>query len=428
MDSFTYPSREDRLSHSVTRISSRITWIADQKLQEVGAINKAKASVGKQTPGTTLSVIVPCYNEEQYLQTCIEELLKIEDDRLALEVIIVDDKSRDRSLDIARRLEETHPEITVLAHDKNRGKGAALATGFKHATGSTVAVQDADLEYDPRDLKRLVGPIIEGKADVVFGSRFLTAGEHLVTHFWHSLLNKALTLLSNLFSDLNLTDMETCYKVFRREIIQAIRIEEERFGFEPEIVAKVSQMRVRIFEMGISYCGRTFAEGKKIGLKDGLRALYCIFHYNAPSAPLPIQAVIYLFIGGLAAFLNLVVFAILMALGIHLVMAASVAYILAAGANYLLCIFLLFKHRARWSSFGEILAYAAVVAASGLIDVSLTAGFSAARIAPVPAKMLASLLVLIFNFFGRKYFVFPQRTTSPSVPYLAGPEVISRID
>lgn len=212
-----------------------------------------KASVGKVTPGTTLSVIVPCYNEGQYLQTRVEKLLDIKDDQLALEVIIVDDKSRDRSLDIASRLEETHPEITVLAHDKSKGKGAALATGFKYATGSVVAVHDTDPDYDPRDLKPLVVPIIEGKADLVLGSRFFTTGEHRSIYFRYSLLNKGLSLISNMFSDFDLTDMESCYKVFRRDIIQAIRIKDEKFGFEPEIVAKVSQVRVLIYDMGLSY-------------------------------------------------------------------------------------------------------------------------------------------------------------------------------
>ena len=212
-----------------------------------------KASVGKLTPGTTLSVIVPCFDEEQYLQTRVEKLLDIEDDQLALEVIIVDDTSRDGSLDVARRLEEGHPEIRVIAHDKRRGKGAALVTGFEYAAGSIVAVHDAGPDYDPRDLKRLVVPIIEGKADVVLGSRFLTTGEHRSIYFRYSLLNKGLTLISNMFSDLDFNDMESCYKVFRRDIIHTIRMKEERFGFEPEIVANVSQVRVLIFEMGRSY-------------------------------------------------------------------------------------------------------------------------------------------------------------------------------
>ena len=212
-----------------------------------------KASVGRLTPGTTLSVIVPCRNDEQYLETRVEKLLDIEDDRLALEVIIVDDKSRDRSLDVARRLEETHPEITVLAHDRSRGKGAALATGFTYATGSVVAVHDADPEYDPRDLKRLVVPIIQGKADVVLGSRFFTAGEHRSLYFWYPLLNDGLALISHMFSDAHVADMGSCYKVLRRETFQAIHTKEERFGLEPEIAARVPQVRVLIFEMGLSY-------------------------------------------------------------------------------------------------------------------------------------------------------------------------------
>ena len=212
-----------------------------------------KTNVGKLTPATTLSVIVPCCNEERYLRTRVEKLLDIADDQLALELIIVDDKSRDGSPDIARRLEETHPEITVLVHDKSRGKGAALATGFKHATGSIVAVHDGDPEYDPHDLKPLVVPIIEGKADVVLGSRFPATGKHRSAYFWQSLTNKGLTLISTIFSGLNLTDMEGCYKVFRREIVQAISLEEERFGLQPEIAAKVSQVRVLIFDMGVSY-------------------------------------------------------------------------------------------------------------------------------------------------------------------------------
>ncbi len=170
-----------------------------------------------------------------------------------------------------------------------RGRGAALRTGFQNATGDFVAVQDADLESDPQDLKRLLGPLKDGIADVVFGSRFVSHGTHRVLYFWHYLGNAVLTFLSNMFTDLNLTDMETCYKVFRRNVIQAITIEEDRFGVEPELVAKVAQKRLRIYEMGISYYGRTYEEGKKIGVKDGFSALYCIFHYNAHRAPLPIQ-------------------------------------------------------------------------------------------------------------------------------------------
>ena len=227
-----------------------------------------------------LSVVIPCYNEEKTLRNCVKRVLGIAGESLSLEVLIVDDCSRDGSLEIARELEREYPEVSVLRHETNKGKGAALRMGFRAATGDFVAVQDADLEYDPMDLKRLLLPLIEGRADVVLGSRFLSLGAHRVLYFWHSLGNKFLTFVSNMFTDLNLTDMETCYKVFNRAVIQSINIEEDRFGFEPEIVAKVANMRLRVYEMGISYYGRTYEEGKKIGAKDGFRAIYCIFRYN----------------------------------------------------------------------------------------------------------------------------------------------------
>jgi len=231
--------------------------------------------------------------------------MTIQDPNLTLEVIIVDDGSKDASYTIAMELAEQYAEVNVQQHQKNQGKGAALRTGFTMATGDYVAIHDADLEYDPNDLKKLLRPLLDDEADVVLGSRFLTADTHRVLYFWHSVGNKFLTLLSNMFTDLNLTDMETCYKVFRREVIQSVDIEESRFGFEPEIVAKIAHMRLRIFEMGISYYGRTYEEGKKIGLKDAFRAFYCIFKFNAHRVPVPIQFLVYLFIGGTAALINL---------------------------------------------------------------------------------------------------------------------------
>jgi len=227
-----------------------------------------------------LSVVIPCYNEEKTLKKCVERVLNISSEFLNLEIIMVDDCSTDRSPSIARKLTTDDERITIIQHDSNQGKGAALQTGFKNATGDFIAIQDADLEYDPNDILRLLEPLVNNQADVVFGSRFLPHGPHRVLYFWHSLGNRFLTLISNMFTNLNLTDMEVCYKIFRREVLQNINLEEERFGFEPEITAKVARLGCRIYEVGISYYGRTYNEGKKIGWKDGIRALWCIFKYN----------------------------------------------------------------------------------------------------------------------------------------------------
>lgn len=227
-----------------------------------------------------LSVVIPCYNEEKTLETVVNRVLAADRCGLELEVVIVDDGSRDRSAEVMKELAEKHQQIVAAFHAINQGKGAALRSGFQKASGDIVLVQDADQEYDPNEYPKLLGPILDGRADVVFGSRFKGGEECRVLYFWHSVGNKVLTLASNMFTNINLTDMETCYKVFKREIIQAVTIEENRFGFEPEITAKVAKMHPRIFEVGISYNGRTYEEGKKIGWKDGVRALYCIARYN----------------------------------------------------------------------------------------------------------------------------------------------------
>jgi dolichol-phosphate mannosyltransferase len=357
-----------------------------------------------------LSVIIPCFNEEQTLARCVSRVLEITDETLSVEVIVVDDCSSDRSFAIAERLADRHPDIRVLRHGKNRGKGAALRTGFREATGDFVAVQDADLEYDPAELRGLLEPLRDGKADVVLGSRFLGGAPHRVLYFWHYLGNRLLTFLSNMFTDLNLTDMETCYKVFRREVIQGIQIQEDRFGFEPEIVAKVSQLRLRIYEMGISYSGRTYEEGKKIGWRDGVRALYCIFRYNAYHLPLPMQFLIYSFIGGLAALVNLVTFLGFIAAGVSLTVSAPLAFVVAAAANYFLCIALLFRHKARWNSVAEIFVYAVVVIVAGVLDLGITRTLYAIGNPAWLSKSIASLVGLIFNFIGRRFWVFPERT------------------
>lgn len=373
-------------------------------------------SNAESTRHTKLSVVIPCYNEERTLERCVARLLRIEDASLSLEVIIVDDGSTDGCWKIIESLAESRPQIVALRHEKNRGKGAALATGFKRATGQYVAIQDADLEYDPSDLKRLLPLLVNDEADVVFGSRFLSAGAHRVLYFWHYVGNRLLTFISNMFSDLNLTDMEACYKVFRREIIQSIQIKEKRFGVEPEIVAKVAQLRPRIFEAGISYHGRTYEEGKKIGYRDGLRALYCIFHYNGPKAPAPIQLLIYLFVGGTSAIFNLLFFLLLLSSGLAVNAAVVAAFAAAAVVNYLLCIALLFRHKARWRTRTELLVYAVVVCLGGVLDFVFTKLLLSAGHAPWICKAAASMCVFVFNYWGRKYMVFPEPPAGPWTP------------
>jgi len=223
-----------------------------------------------------LSVVVPVYNEVEFIEEIVERIQSIPIEK---EIIIVDDGSTDGTMDKLKDIEQGN-SIKILEHKRNQGKGAALRTGFREAAGEIILIQDADLEYDPSEYSKLIQPILEGKADVVYGSRFVGGESHRVLYFWHSVGNRFLTMLSNMFTNLNLTDMEVCYKVFRREIIQKISIEENRFGFEPEITAKISNLGCRIYEVGISYSGRTYGEGKKIGWKDGLWAVWCILKYN----------------------------------------------------------------------------------------------------------------------------------------------------
>ena len=225
-----------------------------------------------------LTAVMPVYNEAG---TVVEIAQKVLAQRPVLELVIVDDCSRDGTWDNLQALAKDEPRVKLFRHEVNQGKGAALRTGVANATSDVVIIQDADLEYDPEEYFRILMPILSGKADVVYGSRFHSGGDpRRVLYFWHSIGNSFLTLCSNMATDLNLTDMETCYKAFRRSVIQSVQIEENRFGFEPEITAKIAKTKVRIYEVGISYNGRTYAEGKKIGWRDGFRALWCIWKYN----------------------------------------------------------------------------------------------------------------------------------------------------
>jgi len=223
-----------------------------------------------------LSVVMPVYNERATLRQAVERVLSV---GLEIELICVDDGSSDGSPEILLELEKRWPQIRTLLQPQNMGKGAALRRGIQEATGDYVIIQDADLEYDPKDYPQLLAPLEAGQADVVYGSRFLGSGPHRVLYFWHSVGNWMLTQFSNILTNLNMTDIETCYKVFRREVIQAIRLEEDRFGFEPEVTVKIAKRNLRVYEVGISYWGRTYAEGKKIGWEDGLHALWCLLKY-----------------------------------------------------------------------------------------------------------------------------------------------------
>jgi len=364
----------------------------------------------------TLSLVVPCYNEARTIEKCVEKVLSITKNKeFNLEIVIVDDASTDGSWEILQRLKEKYNELKIFKHEKNRGKGAALRSGFTHASGDYIGIQDADDEYEPMDYHALLEPLVQGKADVVYGSRYLRPDTRRVLYFWHTWMNKTLTRMSNMFTNLDITDMETCYKLFKKEVIHEIapKLKEERFGFEPEITAKVAQSGCKVYECAISYNPRTYEEGKKIGWKDGVRALYCIFHYGAHSAPLPMQLIIYFFIGAVSLLINLFCFIGFTQAGLHLNISIILAFGIAAFCNYLLCIAVLFRHKARWNTPVELLMYIISVLIMSGIDFVIT--YSLINLVPLfathwsLAKFIASLIGFIGNFALRKLLVFPEK-------------------
>lgn len=358
-----------------------------------------------------LSLIIPCYNEEATLRAIVERVLKLRSETLALELVIVDDCSRDRSYAIAQELCKEYPEIKLAHHEVNQGKGAALRTGFLEATGDYVGIQDADMEYCPEDYPVMLEPLLADKADVVFGSRYLRPGTRRVMYFWHTWMNRVLTRCSNMFTNLDLTDMETCYKLFRRDAIRAIapRLRENRFGFEPEITSYVAEDRLRVYECAVQYNPRSYEEGKKIGWRDGLRALYCILHYGACNAPVPMQLLLYFFVGGSAALANLLGFWLLCRYtALPLWGSTAGAFALSAAVNYLLCIQLVFRHKARWNSAGEVLAYLAVLIFMLGVDCAVTLGLVGIGLGPVAGKCIASVVGFFGNYLLRRLVVFPM--------------------
>ena len=370
-----------------------------------------------------LSLIVPIYNEENTLRNIVDKILALLEEEffkknsLDLEVVLVDDCSKDNSFKIAKELEKNNSKIKVFKNEKNLGKGAALKLGFLKATGDFIGIQDADEEYSPKDYIELLKPMFFNDADVVYGSRYLPKSPKRVLNFWHTKMNNFLTWFSNLYTDLDLTDMETCYKLFKKEVIQKIapKLKENRFGFEPEVTSYIAKENLKIYECAISYSPRSYEEGKKIKAKDGFRALYCIMHYGANKAPLPLELILYFIIGTISAISNIILFLILTRYFNNLLVNVSIAFVFSAVVNYFLCILILFRHKARWSTKGEIFAYILTLAVMGTLDYFVTKGFLFFGLNNFLSKSLSSLVGFFGNFLLRKFFVFKEKLNKKGI-------------
>lgn len=364
-----------------------------------------------------LSIVIPVYNERETIDTILEtvDAVQLPTEVQSKEIIVVDDFSTDGTRDVLTKHESRY---RILYHDTNGGKGSALQTGFSAATGDIVIVQDADLEYDPAEYPKLLRPILDDKADVVYGSRFAGGESHRILYYWHSLGNKMLTFVSNMLSDLNLTDMETCYKVFRREILQRISLKEQRFGIEPEITAKVAELArnegVRIYEVGISYHGRTYAEGKKIGLKDAFEALFCVLKYNTTGLARFIR---YGFVGIFVALSQLIAITTLVELaGLQSVVGENVANVLSIEVSILVGFYL--HSRITWmgAAVGRLIerlkrlaGFHGVTFASAAVRVVMFYALSLTGMDYRANAAIGIVVAVLLNFLGYDRLVFGKR-------------------